>query len=341
MLSRKKRSDGVYEAHALDRIDLAIDGIQRESSDYNDWHSPLRINAFMHKVMLSGLWGDVWGDYKKLWTVFGKLHVDTDFVPSERMPGYKERRIKQDKEFQIFIYLFPIGHRPPYMIEIIPRERASIKDWKDLLKKLHLWFPKLKVSTVDYAIDEYCYDFKGVDKLFCMQLRHLYFPYQRNVNFQGGDWSDFGNGERMNTVYRVDDVKMYERGPDRKKYCEGWLMKDVDRVRFEYSAPRTVLVDHGISGITDLIKHPFFHKINKDIYNFKHFKGSKRLPKLGHDYTIPDENGNAGCFQSEIIGYRNNINNISHYLKDVKEFEVLKSALRDAMKRYDSGWEGA
>lgn len=290
--------------------------------------------------MLSGVWGDVQADYHKLWTVFGELYVDENFVPSERMPSYRTRWIKQSLEFQIFVYVYPIGHRPPYMIEIIPREHASINDWKDLFKKLHLWFPKLKVSTVDYAIDEHCYDFRAVEKLFRIQLKNLYIPYQRNVHFRGGDWADYGNRARVNCVYRIDDVKMYERGPDQKKNSEGWIMEGVDRVRLEYSAPRRVLVDHGISDIGDLVRQPRFYGINKNVYKFKCFNGSKKLPGLGQDYTISDKYGNVGCFQSEIIGNRNNVKNIGHYLKDIDAFEALKSALWDAMQRFDLKWGG-
>lgn len=341
MLSRKKISDGVKKAHALSWIDLAIGCIQRESGDYNDWYSPLRIDAFMHKVMLSGMWVDIQGDYYKLWTVFEGLHIDDHFVPSERMPSYKERWIKHSPGFQMYVYVYPIGYRPPYRIEIIPRERASIGDWKDLLKKLRLWFPKLKVSTVDYAIDEYCYSPRTAENLFLIQSRHLYIPYQEKVEIYGEDLIEFGNQTRLNAVYRSGNVKMYERGPDKKKNGKGWSMEDVDRVRLEYSAPREVLRDHGITFIADLIRNPLFHEINKNTYKFKRFKGSKKLPMLGQDYTTPVKNGNIGFFQSEDIGHRKNINNIAHYRKDIKEFGDLKSALRDAMQRFDLEWVGA
>ena len=118
-------------------------------------------------------------------------------------------------------------------------------------------------------------------------------------------------------------------------------MEDVDRVRLEFSAPRRVLVNHGVDTIADLIRLPQFYEINKNIYKFMHFKGSKKLPKLGQDYTMPDNNGNVGCFQSEVIGHRNNVKNIAHYMENTEEFEVLKSALRNAMRRFDFEWIGA
>lgn len=338
MLSRIKYSDGLKEAHAIYRIGYAIDGIQRESGDPDDWYSPLKINAFIHKVVLSGVWNDIQVDYKKLWTVFEALYVDNEFVPSKRMPGYKTRLIRQSPEFQKNIYMNPIENRPPYMIEIIPREHASINEWKALFKKIHLWFPNIKISLVDYAIDEYCYDFHAAEKLFRIQLKHLFIPYQRKAFTYGGDLVQYGERTRMNSVCRIDDVKMYERGPDHKKKGLGWIMKDVDRVRLEYSAPRQVLVNHGISVIGDLIRHPRFYEINKGLYKFRHFKGSKILPKLGHAYTIRDKNGNIGCFQSEVIGHRNDVKNIGHYMHDIEEFETLKSALWDAMKRFDQEW---
>lgn len=342
MLSRKniKISAGLKEAHAAYWIGYAIDGIQRESGDQEDWNSPFRINAFIHKVMFSGVLGNVQDDYKKLWTVFDGLFVDETFVPKERMPNYGKRWIKQSPEFQINIYAYPTAKRPPFLIEIIPTELAVLDDWKKLLKSIHLWLPNLKVSTVDYAIDEHCYDFKAAEKLFRVQLKHLYIPYQRSVNFLGGDMVEFGDRTRMNSVCRIDDCKMYERGPDHKKNGEGWIMEDVDRVRLEFSAPRRVLVQRGISVIADLIRYPRFHEINKNIYKFMHFEGSKKLPKLGQDYTMPDKNGNIGCFQSEHIGHRGNIKNIGHYMKNTEDFDVLQSALWDAMRRFDFEWVG-
>jgi hypothetical protein len=340
MKSRKKISQELKEAHAACRIGCAIDGIRRESGDPEDWNSPLRIKAFLHKVILSALWGNVQADSNKIWRVFDGLHVDKTFVPAQRMPHYAKRWIQRTPEFQINIYANPTAHRPPFLIEINPAEQATLNDWKELLKSMHLWFPSLKVSTVDYAIDEHCHDFKAAEMLFRAQLRHLYIPYQRSVNFLGGDLVHFGDETMMNTVCRMNDVKMYERGPDTKKKGDGWTMANVDRVRFEYSAPRLVLVNHGISVIADLIRHPQFHAINKDIYNFKHFKGSNKLPKLGQDYTMPDKNGNVGCFQLEVIGNRHKVKNIAHYMEDVEEFEALKSALHNAMETFDFEWAG-
>lgn len=337
---RKKLSDGVKKAHAIHRIGYAIDGIQRESGIRNDWDSPFRINAFIHKVLMSGLWSDIKRDYKKLWTVFGELYVDGAFVPSKRMPDYDKRWIKQSPEFQINIYTKPTAIRPPFLIEIIPTEKAILNDWQELLKFIHLWFPNLKVSMVDYAIDEHCYDFLAAEKLFRVQLKNLFITHQRNVNFLGGDLVCYGDKTRMNSVCRINDAKMYERGPDIKKKGKGWAMKDVDRVRLEYSAPREVLKKNGIYVIADLIRHPQFYEINKNIYTFKHFSGSKKLPKLGQDYTTPDANGNTGCFQSEDIGNRGNIKNIAHYRKDIADFDVLKSAFWNSMRKFDSDWIG-
>ena len=340
MLSRKKISEGILEAHALHRIGYAIDGIQRENGDADDGDSPLMVNAFIHKVVLSGLWGNLQDDYDKLWGVFDGSFVDETFVPKERMPSYGTRWIKQSPKFQINIYTNPTAKRPPFLIEIIPAESAVINDWKTILKFIHLWFPNIKVSMVDYAIDEYCCDFRAAEKLFRAQLKHLFIPYQREAFVYGGDMVQYGNQTRMNSVCRIDDVKIYERGPDKKRNGKSWNMKDVDRVRLEYSAPRRVLLKKGISVIADLIRHPQVYMINKNVYRFMHFSGSKKLPKLGQDYTMPDKNGKGGYFQSEDIGHRKNVKNIAHYRKDIEEFAIVKSALWESMRRFDLEWVG-
>lgn len=340
MLSRKKICEGTSEAHALHRIGYAIDGIKRNSGDPYDWNAPLVITAFIHKVVLSGQWDNVQDDYKRLWTVFDGLFVDETFVPTKRMPNYRTRWIKHSPEFQINIYTNPTAKRPPFLIEIIPAESVVINDWKTILKFIHLWFPNIKVSMVDYAIDVYCCDFRAAEKLFRVQLKHLFIPYQREAFVYGGDMVQYGNQTRMNSVCRIDDVKIYERGPDMKRNGKGWNMKDVDRVRLEYSAPRRVLFKKGISVIADLIRHPQFYVINKNVYRFMHFSGSKKLPRLGQDYTMPDKNGKVGYFQSEDIGHRKNVKNIAHYRKDIEEFAIVKSALWDAMRMFDFEWVG-
>jgi hypothetical protein len=292
-------------------------------------------------VVLSGIWGNVQEDYRKLQRVFEKPYVDETFKPEERMPGYKTRWIKQSPEFHINIYTYPKGIKSPFLIEIIPREKAEITDWKKLLRSINLWFPEMLVSTVDYAIDEHCYDFESAERLYWVQLKYLYVPYRRHVKFLGGTAVSYGDRTRMNSVCRIDDVKTYERGPDNLKKGEGWMMADVNRVRLEYSAPRDVLKKKGISVLSDLIRTPRFHEINKDIYHFRCFSRSKKLPGLGQAYKIPGSNGKLGCFQELYIAYRKNrFTNLSHYSVNIKEFEELKSSMTREMQRFDAEWVG-
>lgn len=340
MLPRIKIRKEILEAHALHRIGYAIDGIRKESGDPEDWNAPLSVNAFIHKIVLSGLWGNVQDDYNKLWAMFDCPFVDETFVSKERMPSYRTRWIKKSPQFQTNIYTKPTVRSSPFLIEIIPTDQATHTDWIKFLQFIHQWFPILKVSTVDYAIDEHCYDFKAAEKLFRTQLKYLFIPYQRSVNFLGGDLVEYGDRTRMNSVCRIKNTKLYERGPDIKKNGKGWSMKDVDRVRLEYSAPREVLLKKGISFISDLIRHPQFYEINKNIYRFKHFSGSKKLPKLGQDYAMSNKNGNIDCFQSENIGHRDNVKNIARYRKNIEDFDALKTALWDSMRRFDSEWVG-
>jgi len=345
MLSIKKRRKilrrGSDKAHELSWISFVLEGIQRERGSPGDCYSPLMIKAFIHKVVLSGLWGNVQEDYNKLWRVFENPYVDETFKPKERMPGYKTRWIKQSPEFQIYIYTYPKGIKSPFLIEIIPREKAEITDWKNMLLFINLWFPGIKVSSVDYAIDEYCYDSESAERLYWVQLKNLFIPHKQNVNFLGGTAVSYGDRTRMNSVCRIDDVKTYERGPDNLKKGEGWMMADVNRVRLEYSAPRSVLKKKGISELADLIRTPRFHEINKDIYHFRCFSRSKKLPGLGQAYEIPGSNGKLGCFQELHIAYRENkFTNLSHYSVNIEEFDKLKSSMTREMQRYDAEWVG-
>jgi len=228
------------------------------------------------------------------------------------------------------------------MIEILPKELASIDNWKGLLKTIHYCLPDMKVTAVDYTIDQFCYDFRSAERLFQCLYRHLYIPHQRETFIYGGNLTQFGNRTRMNMVCRMGNIKFYERGPDQKKKINDgwWIMEDVDRVRFEYSASRIVLKKRGISVVGDLIEHPNFFEINKNIYKFRCFEGSKKLPTIGQGYGLPDDNDNYGIFQCQLTAQRKNVTNIAHYVKEVKAFAVLKVALQNAMKNFDTEWQG-
>jgi hypothetical protein len=320
-------------------IDHVYDGIKKEDPDGDDSESNLCFKAHIDKVVLSGDWESISLQYKALHSIFGRLHKDTKFLPPKRFPNYGEKYIKQLPDFLILIFLYPTEYRPPFIMEIHPRENTKIKNLKDLFRQIKLFLPETKVSMIEYALDQYCSSKQGAENLFWMEMRCLHVPYQRKAEIYGENLASWGEKIRMSTVFRINNVKVYERGLDSKKNKDYWTNDDVDRVRLEYSAPRSRLLKHGIDRVGDFIKHPRFYDMNCNIYHFKCFEGSKKLPRSWDDYPTPDKRGNVGCFQLELIRRRSEMVNINQYISDIKELDALKKRLHEAMNEYDALWK--
>ena len=75
--------------------------------------------------------------------------------------------------------------------------------------------------------------------------------------------------------------------------------------------------------------------MNKNIYRFKSFNRSSKLPLHSDDYTTLD----MGTFQVEHSHRKKGIKNIAQYMKDVEGFEPLKARLEKVMKEYDAEWK--
>jgi len=309
------------------------------NDDPYDGESPLRINAFIHTVVLSGDWKTWKVDWDRIWKYFGDFYRDPNFVPSDRMPNYEKKWIGHRQKYKIILFTNRTNkYCAPYLMEIHMRENSSMTDLKNLLGDISSFLPTWKVSRVDYTLDIFCYDQEAARRLFRHIKRNSYIPYKRRIKLYAEKGVEWGDETRMNIVYRISDVNFYERGPDNKKVKDHWLMKDIDRVRLEYSASRRTLSKHGITKIIDLIKNPKFYNINEGIYEFRCFRGSKKLPEVWEKYPTPDEDGNMGAFQLEVMGHPDKVKNIHQYITDIGEFDVLKSSLINEMKMFDSIW---
>ena len=198
----------------------------------------------------------------------------------------------------------------------------------------------LKISLVEYTLDIFCTDLTGVHFLFKALKKHLFRPYKRKVMLLGKGKQAWGDDTRMNAYYRSGDAKIYERGPDKKRKNKAWVLKDADRIRLEFTAARQTLVKNGLHVFSDFMNDPKFYAINKDIYRFKCFKGSKKLPGYGKPYAACDANDHDGCFQLEVNRHRHSVRNIHQYIKDVSRLDFLRSELTNAMVGFDAQWNG-
>lgn len=328
--NRKKARDELGLRTVESYIRIGLDGIKKLDNS----NSPFNIEPKIHRMRVSGKYG-----IKILREHLGKLYTNKKFIPKYRMPNYQKMHFGKHSNFRLVIFTEPIKPKMPICyIEIHPQGDILMKEYKEFLLWLNKALPGLNVSSVEYANDQYCTNPEAVEELFNLEKRFLYIPYKRGVTLYNGEFLKLGKNVSMNSTYRVGDVKIYERGPDKEKKGKGWVKNKTDRVRLEYTAPRKKLKDSGIKTLTNFISSPEFYQINKGIYNFKYFDGSKKLPKIWEDYLTEDKNGNCGIFQLEFILQKKKVKNMGQYLKDVPQFDEFKSRLENEWQRFNQEW---
>jgi hypothetical protein len=341
-MTHKRLSESLKRRTAINCILDTISGIKRPGGDPYDLDDPWLIKAFLHKIVLSGDWGHSRGYLQRIKDVDGPLHQDREFKPETRMPNYQRKYIRQSRNFEIIVFSDPINYCAPFVIEVYPKEKASVRALMQLLCALNSSLGLIYVTSIEYAVDLYCHDRDSMQRLSCILKRFLRVPYQRKAKLFGEDCIQWGNETRMNAVYKAGGTKVYERGPDGKKKKKGglpyWDLEACDRVRLERSFPRKLLKPTGISTLNDLIQHAKFKELNGEVYRFQCFEGSRKLPRIWEDYTTPDEKGNKNCLQYEINHGRQQVKNLNQYLKDVRAFDSLRVAVKEAMKRLDNEW---
>ena len=252
----------------------------------------------LHRLSLSGNY-----NYDKIEEALGALKIDNNFISAIRNPGYDKMAFRQFSDFYLNVFYKPKKSYYPWcMIEVHPRKNLPIQTYKGFLielnEKLIEKLPDINLSTVEYAIDVFCNDPKAVRNLQWLIRRCLYLPYQKKVITFDNDEIEvnekdikisylYGNNKEMahdtgfkitemNEVYRIEDHKVYERGPDDKKKGLGWEVENLDRVRMEYTADRDKLKEEGIFILSDLIDDSHFKDMNENRWKFKQFKRSSR-----------------------------------------------------------------
>jgi len=265
----------------------------------------------------------------------GRIHEDKSFHPDERSGFYGKKFISNKRDLRIYIFAKPLKpFIPPSRIEIYPADKISLGDYKKYLNSLNS-IAGLRVSSVEYAIDQYCWP-SYVEHLFCLELRYLYFPYQRKANLYGG--TALGVGTRLNMVCHFGNRnkwKLYERGKDKDKdrIRKGWQNQKLGRVRLEHTATRERLRKHGINTLSDFMRGPKFYELNKGLWHFKKFEGSSRLPNECDEYD-------TGVFQKEYFAAKEKVSNRAQYLgeAEAKDVRILRERLLLSMQVFDRQW---
>jgi hypothetical protein len=263
----------------------------------------------------------------------GGFYSDPNHRPSDDR-NYGDKLIKELPGFHVNLFIDPLSRRlPPLRIEICPRDGITNTAYKDFLIWLDQKVPDLRVCSVEYTIDQYCYSPRNVYVLFRIEKRFLYFPYitpSKSADYKSVGAFRNDKRTRINRTFYFDSkrtTKIYERGNDVKD-GDGWVFESLDRVRLEYTARDKALTDKGIKVLRDFIKNPRFpfH------FLFRRFKSDSPFPVDG-DFT-------EILYRQHDIWKKGKAEKPSQYFEDVEELEPLKLNLMNSMAAFQTEWDG-
>jgi len=287
------------------------------------------LESKIHRICLSGHY-----NYKDLTDSLGRLYDDT---ANSKAPHYDRKYIKQYPGFYLIIYVNPKKNFMPHAtIEVHPRRTKSPGEYKQFLVELDKALPDMKLSQVEYAIDQYCSTPKKCEDLYSAEVENIFVPYQRReVRQSNQDLTLYGNRDRLNRLCHLGrNQKIYERGADVNKVDDGWPFEKLDRVRMEHTSLRTELKKHGLNTLKDFIKDPKLSAIIGDRWKFRMFR-FKTFPGPWQ-YRSRDPQG--GCFQTEYQRRKKMFKNIRQTVEAIPEFASLEHRIRDAAIRFNDLW---
>ena len=184
-----------------------------------------------------------------------KFKIYRSSTALKRMPNYRAVGCLKHMGFDLTIFLEPIEKNiPKCIIEVSELTHGY-------LVCLNLLLPYLKISFVEYTIDLYCPDLDSVQNLFDVLTRYCYVPYAGEPLIFSGFRSPYQVSSGLNRTCYLGNLKIYERGPDEKRFEKGWKQKHLDRVRVEFKASRNYLLRKGIDKLKDLIINSKFSEI--------------------------------------------------------------------------------
>jgi hypothetical protein len=291
------------------------------------------IKARLHSIRLSA--GRKYReeyDLKYLKKALNNPWHDKHFKPEDRGGIYKMKYIKQLNNFQINLFIGRMGHQPYFQIEVHHKTDNNPNDLKRLLISIDKLIPEIRVSQVEYTIDQCCYEPIDVENLAWVERLSLYCPDARGEVKQifGGEIID--DNSRNSLMWHLGDKdKIYERGDDDKKKKRTWAYYDFNRVRLEHTADRRELVCNKILTLKNLINGPKFHEIYHNNWDFRRFKecNSKNRIMEWEEEVLP--------FQ--LLIRKTKLENPTQYSERVEELASLIARLLEAMKVFDDEWE--
>jgi hypothetical protein len=283
--------------------------------------------VFLHRCKFSGSY-----TYDDLSARLGKkLGINKAYDKNSRMPNYNTMAYTEHFGLNLTIFLNPI--------ETINAPRCLIElsyPTQEFLMALNLLLPGLKCSSIEYTNDLFYLDATSVRKSFEVFFRYCFVPYLKIPRILSGHSAKYKNSSKVNRTARIDPVKIYERGADKKGPHKGWTQRKLDRIRIEFTARRELLKRKDIYELEKFIADCKYSEIVPKSYSFSLFTGNQRLPCETDTYALIEGHES---FQLEYIrAFDDEIKNPYQYKNDAKVLNRLKRELDQLAIQFDQKW---
>ena len=276
----------------------------------------------------------IYGDIEQ---ALGTLKVDSEYEPYSVRP-YEKRSYRNFEGTKLAIYTNPMaGYLPLSMIDFKYLKHFPIFELGNRL-------PNLKVSSVEYALDFFCRNTGRPQNVRNLFLLFRHYLYRRRVNTT----NYYTN--RENYTYYIGEGKIfktYERGEDKKQLKgddgdddKGWVFKDLDRVRLEYTLKKADVGKYDLKSYVDFLTDCKFSEVMTDLFEFRKFRDHiEELPKKWQEYHLKD--GIPNGFQDEYL-FQKELGNIKSLKKSTAKsfkFITIQSKIKKLIKSYNKRWK--
>jgi len=266
-----------------------------------------------------------------------------------RRPQYSKMAFFYLDGVQFKMYYISPSNHPDVKIEVVSPTPSS-------LVELAARIPRIKISSVEYAVDFMCQSPSHVAEVHWLLRRYGYFPYRSGkVEIVGGEYLGMDIDRVENCVTYIwngasepNGIKAYERGGDgcmikREGRPPCWHVKNLDRLRLEFtftnSRDRTAMDYLGIRGLSGFAESPKMSEMFEGEFRFCCFDGSSQLPAEWEDYTTLDSSGAVDCFQCEFLKAKDVVKGANQYIVDSDLMEPLMLKVQSALRHHDIAWQ--
>ena len=280
---------------------------------------------------------------ERLGKIGEKMPSKTKEMYLKREPGYRQVGFIPREVGKLTVYFNP---KEAYYPKFRFHTTQSSQDALMALYDDSPGYPELKVSSLEYTIDFFCDSPKSVSNLFYVLKRYMFFPHAKSTRIRGDKSLGWNEPREYNSVHHVDmgtnHAKIYERGNDDNglKGRSGWLHKNVNRVRLEFTFGRPFLVRKNITDLYSLIIDPKFRHLCSPRIQFKHFKATSPFPKYYEEYTATYKKRNNGSLMEEVFKAKRDgkFENPLQYLAHNKQLNSLKKEISYELRKFDNNW---